>query len=265
MSEIELKAEGFRRRWLLAGFLSLTAGLTCTASARADDAKELLKAMSDFMAKQQTLSFDYETTLEAVTLDFEKLQFVSSGSVSMQRPDKIRATRKGGFADLELVFDGNNLTVHGKNLGAYAQVAMKGSLDELGDWLADAGVNAPASDLLASNDFESLTDGVTEAKHISGAVVGGVECEYLALRTSDVDLQIWIADGDKPFPLRYVITSKHVLQAPQYTVELRDWKSGADVAATDFSFAPGTAKKVDLSQIEMTDELPDATSEGVPQ
>ena len=62
-----------------------------------------------------------------------------------------------------------------------------------------------------------------------------------------------------------MITSKHVLQAPQYTVELRDWKSGADVAATDFSFAPGTAKKVDLSQIEMTDELPDATSEGVPQ
>ena len=75
-------------------------------AASADDAKDLLKAMSDYMAKQQKFSFDYQSTVEVVTPDFEKLQFISSGTATVARPDKLRVTRKGGFADIEVVFDG---------------------------------------------------------------------------------------------------------------------------------------------------------------
>src|SRR5262249_35430468 len=139
---------------------------------------------------------------------------------------------------------------------AYAQVEAKGTLDDLGERLAAAGVNAPGGDLLSPDVFDVLMDGVTDAKHISGAVVNGVDCEYLAFRKADVDWQIWIADGDKPVPLRYVITSKHVVQAPQYTLEISDFKSGAEVASADFSFQPGNAKKVDLSELAAIDELP---------
>jgi hypothetical protein len=45
---------------------------------------------------------------------------------------------------------------------------------------------------------------------------------------------------------------------PQYTVQIRDWKAGDDVSATDFSFKnPTDAKKVDLKNLEGTDELPE--------
>ena len=235
--------------------------LLAPGGARADDAKDLLKAMSDYMAAQQKFSFAYQSTIEAVTPEFQKLQFVSSGTATINRPDKIHLTRKGGFADVEVVFDGTTFSVLGKNLNAYAQTEAKGTLEELAERLADAGVEAPGADLLSTDIFEDLMDGVTDAKHIAGAVVNGVDCEYLAFRKADVDWQIWIADGDKPIPLRYVITSKHVSQAPQYSLELSDFKSGDDVAVADFSFQPGDAKKVDLSELEAIDELPNQTAE----
>jgi hypothetical protein len=45
---------------------------------------------------------------------------------------------------------------------------------------------------------------------------------------------------------------------PQYSIQVRDWKAGDEVAATDFSFKnPSDAKKVDLKNLEGADELPE--------
>ncbi|WP_434733196.1 DUF2092 domain-containing protein [Rhizobium sp. YTUHZ044] len=244
-------------------YASVSAGLVLPTSAWADDAKELLKKMSDFLTAQRTISFTYQSSLEAVTPAFEKLQFVSSGTVNLTRPDKLRVTRTGGFADIDVSFDGSSLTVHGKNLDAYAKIDGKGSLDDLIDRLMTAGVEAPGADLLSSNVYGELMSDVTEAKHISSAFVDGVECEYLAFRTPEIDWQIWIQTGAQPIPRRYVITSKHVVQAPQYMLEISDFKSGADVAAVSYNIEiPGSAKTVDLSELQSLDELPAAADAG---
>lgn len=240
---------------------ALFIGLGSATSASADDAKVLLKTMSDYMAQQKDFSFTYQSTIEAVTPDFQKLQFVSSGKANVSRPDKIHVTRTGGFADLDVTFDGKTLTIYGKNLDAYAQIEAKGSLDELRDRLADAGVEAPGGDLLGSNIYDTLIADVTDAKHIASAYVDGVECDYLAFRTPDTDWQIWIQAGDKPIPRRYVITSKHVVQAPQYTFELRDFKSGGEAVSFTFD-KPASAKQVDLSALELVDELPAPAGQG---
>jgi hypothetical protein len=121
----------------------------------------------------------------------------------------------------------------------------------------DAGVEAPGADLLSSDVFDLLMSDVTVAKHVSSAFVDGVECEYLTFRTPEIDWQIWIQAGPKPIPRRYVITSKHVGQAPQYTLEINDFKSGPDVAAVSYNIEiPTSAKKVDLSELQSLDELP---------
>jgi hypothetical protein len=45
---------------------------------------------------------------------------------------------------------------------------------------------------------------------------------------------------------------------PQYSIQVRDWKAGEEVATADFSFEPRTgAKKVDLKNLEGADELPE--------
>ena len=70
--------------------------------------------MSDYMAAQKAISFQYDTILEIVTKDKQKLALASSGKITLNRPDKIRDTRTGGFADIEFIFDGKTLTLLGK-------------------------------------------------------------------------------------------------------------------------------------------------------
>src|SRR6476620_11226833 len=119
--------------------LSLTVMLGTSVDARADeaDAKKLLKAMSDYLAAQKAISFKYDAALEVVTKDEQKLALASSGAVTLNRPDKLRAMRAGGFADVELVFDGKLLSLLGKNRNLYAQVEMPGTVDQLVDKLRD--------------------------------------------------------------------------------------------------------------------------------
>src|SRR5215510_6675784 len=119
--------------------LSLAVGLSTLPEAKADPAaaRALLKRMSDYLASQNALSFAYDTNLEVVTNEGEKLALASSGDLTLNRPNKIRATRHGGFADVEMVFDGKTLTLLGKNANMYMQVDVPGTIDHLVDELRD--------------------------------------------------------------------------------------------------------------------------------
>src|SRR4051794_31057033 len=90
----------------------LTIGLGTCPAVKADeaDAKNLLKAMSEYLAAQKNISFEFDTNFEVVTKDHQKLLFASSGKADLSRPDKIRATRSSGFANVEMIFDGKTVT-----------------------------------------------------------------------------------------------------------------------------------------------------------
>jgi hypothetical protein len=99
---------------------------------------------------------------------------------------------------------------------------------------------------------------VVEVMDLGSGVIDGVECDYLAFRAKEVDWQIWIAQGDVPYPCRYTITSKLIPGSPEYTIQIRDWKAGDTVAAADFSFKNTTdARKVDLKALRDTGDLPE--------
>ena len=70
------------------------------------------------------------------------------------------------------------------------------------------------------------------------------------------DLQIWIAQGDRPYPCRYVITSRLVANAPQYSIQIRNWKTGGDSVVDAFSFKvlPG-ARQVDLKDLQKMKDM----------
>jgi len=238
------------------------AGMACLSAARADEAqaKTLFKAMSDYMAAQSAISLEIDSNLEVVTRDGQKLALASSGALTLNRPDKIRATRTGGFADIELVFDGKMVTLLGKNANVYAQVEAPGTIDRLVDELRDKYHRPiPAADLLMSNPYNELMPLVVNTKDLGSGVIRGVECDHLAFRTEEVDWQIWIAQGPRPYPCRYVITSTKVAGSPQYTIDVRAWKTGAEVTADKFSVQiPAGAKKLNPNDLPDYDELPAA-------
>lgn len=240
-------------------FLMVALGTSTGAVADEADAKRLLKAMSDYVAAQKALSFEYDATLEVVTKDDQKLALASSGNATLIRPDKIRTARSGGFADVEMSFDGKTLTILGKNLNLYAQQDMPGTIDHLIHELrVKHNRPLPAADLLSSDSYDALMEDVVDIKDLGSGVIGGVECDYLAFRKKEVDYQIWIAQGERPYPCRFTITTKQVTGSPQYTVQTRGWKDGDEVGAVDFSFKnPSKAEKVELKELKGTGALPE--------
>ena len=90
--------------WLFILAVVAMVGTMTFSAARADEAqaKTLFKAMSDYLAAQKAISFAYDSTLEVVTDQDQKLGLASSGTLNLNRPDKLHATRTGGFANVEM-------------------------------------------------------------------------------------------------------------------------------------------------------------------
>jgi hypothetical protein len=244
--------------WTIIFVLTLTPMLLTTSRAHAQDAGKILKAMSDFVSGQKTISMTFDSDIEVITAELQKIQFTSAGQVLLSRPDKLRRTRTGGYSDVELVFDGNVATILGKNVNAFAQVDAPGTVDQLVDRLREQHrIAMPGADLLPSRVYDELIADVVDSKHIGHGVIDGVECEHLAFRTAEVDWQLWVATGARPIPRKYVITSKVVTGAPQYALRIRDWRTDLQVAPDAFAFKPpADARKVELTALREIDEIP---------
>ena len=245
--------------------LACIAALATPALAE-DDAAKILKAMADYTAGQKSISATFDSDIEVITPELQKLQFTSSGQMRLDRPDKLRIKRTGGYTDVDMVFDGKLLSLYGNNAKSYVQADLVGSIDQLIDLLqSTSGGAMPGTDLLLTNSFDELMANVTDARHIGQGVIDGVECEHLAFRGGDTDWQIWIESGARPIPRKYVITSKTLAGAPQYSLKIKEWKTDVPAEADAFVFKPpADAKKADLNALATMefDEIPPATAPG---
>jgi hypothetical protein len=232
--------------------------------AQASDAKSLLKAMTDYVSSQQTIELTFDSGIEVITPQLEKIQFTNSGEALLSRPDKLRAHRVSGHADVALFYDGKNVTIFGKSINGYSQFEAPGSVDQLIEALsAGHGVALPGADLLLTNTYEVLIAGVMEAKYIGRGIIDGRECEHLAFRNFDTDWQLWIEVGEWPIPRKMVITSKTLNSAPQYTLRIKSWKTGIEPAADAFSFVPPAGvEKLSPDALIDLDELPQGAPTG---
>jgi len=159
------------------------AGTAAISAGRADeaDAKRLLKAMSDYLGAQKAISFDYDVNLELVSTQQQKIGLASSGSVTLNRPDKLHLTRTGGFANVEMVFDGKTLTLLGKNSNLYTQIEAPGTIDQLEEVLRNKYHRpVPGADMLISDPYKELMPEVNDVKDLGAGVIHGVEGGRLA-------------------------------------------------------------------------------------
>ena len=139
-------------RWAAVVTLLFMTVLVPAAQAQSQDdgARTILKAMSDYVATQKNVSIAYDSDIEVITADLEKIQFTSSGQMQLsRRPDKVHASRTGGYANVEFFFDGTTFTVFAKHLNSFAQSQSPESIDQLVDRLrSEYFVEAPGADLL---------------------------------------------------------------------------------------------------------------------
>jgi len=239
--------------------LLLAPGPAAAQSAGIDpEAAALLKRMTDFVGSLDRFSLETINTVEVVLDSGQKIQFTGGASTMVQRPNKLHSERVGDVLKQSFYYDGRTLTLVNPDDGYYATTAAPPTIDAMLDFARDAlDVVAPAGDLITMDAYDRLMSDTLSGFVVGKSVVGGVLCDHLAFRGYGVDWQIWIADGDKPVPRKYVITTVDMAQAPQAEIVVTNWNSSPEIDAGQFEYSPPAgARQIDFVMPEGMEERP---------
>lgn len=255
--DVIMRAGGLK---LLLGIIISTfiwAAPTFSATETGPDADQVLQSMSSFLAGSKVFTVNADIDFEIISQAGQKLQLSSFAQLVMERPNKFHVQRQGAFANTEFIFDGQTLTLYGKNLNVYCQMDVPGSIDDAIVMVElTTGLNAPGADLLFSDPYAVLAPEIKRSDYLGTAYVNGVECHHLAFRQAKVDWQLWVRTGNMPLPMKYVITSKWQTAAPQYEIRFRDWQTSPRIALGQFSFkVPEGARKLENMVVDEIGEI----------
>ena len=213
------------------------------------DAIALLRRTTDYLASLKQFRVDIDSTLEAVYTGGQKIQFGHRIAVAVQRPDKLRADRVGDLVSQSIYYDGKSLSLNLPKAKYHATVQAPPTLEAMLDFARDKlELLAPGADFVYSNAYERLADKLTAASIVGKSVVAGIPCTQIAFRNPEVDWQIWIADGKRPLPHKFVITSKRMPESPQFEVVMTKWETAPKLSEAMFRFTPPKGSR----QIEFT-------------
>ena len=229
--------------WIV-GAVAAAAVLACAAAPAsaappevAAEADKTLRAMSEYMGGLRSFSVKYDIESEIISTHGEKLQFSSSGRLVARRPDRLHVVRDTGFSSGELFIDGRSVSIFSPTKNAYLQFEGPGTIEQTMNWLRDEyGLDIPAADLLDAKPYDALVWGLKSGTYHGVAMVGGVAAHHLAFRTDEIDWQIWIQSGAVSLPLKFVITTKWMTAAPQYSIRFRDWQTSVEAPDATFRF-----------------------------
>jgi hypothetical protein len=238
------------------GALALSATVSTDVGAQAPavdpDAAQILRRMTDYLGGMQRFSLDTQNTFEDVLESGQKIQYDLSTNVVVERPNKLRAERRGDLVSQLVIYDGKTLTVYNADNKYYAVAPAPDNLDDALHFARDAlGIVPPSGDLIYRNAYALLTANVTSGVVVGKSMIGGVKCDHLAFTGPVVDWQIWIADGDQPLPRKYVITTKDDPAQPQYMVLMSNWNVSPNLNDALFKFTPPQgAKKTNFIRLD---------------
>jgi len=225
--------------------------VTAEAAEVRQDAKavDVLKQMAAYKA-----SLD-QVAIKAVTLTDARLGgglMVSNSEevhVAISRPGSMRIYSFDGAAKKGLYFHDGLLTVFNSENMYYAQADVPKEVDAAITFALDEfGVEAPMMDLI-HRDASALLIGSDETilYLTDKSRVGGADCHHLAIRGAEVDVQLWVQEGDRPLPRKIMITSKWEGGSPRFVANLI-WDTNPKFEPGTFEFkAPDGAMKIEFT------------------
>jgi hypothetical protein len=229
--------------WIALGALALWAGAPADALAQAPAvdpvAVQKLKEATAFLAGLPQFSVKTDNVIEELQFSGHRVDYDLSNSVTIKRPNKMRAGRAGGLMDQRLFYDGKSMTLYNPNEKVYATEPAPDTIEKMIELAREKiGILLPAADLLYRNAFQLMMQDVTLAAVVGKSVIGGVTCDHLLFSRPEVDFQLWIADGAKPWPLKYVVTETGTAERLSITTLLSDWNTAPAVDDALFHFVP---------------------------
>ncbi len=242
----------FRSAWLsvlaLAGVCALfpahaeqpSAAPPTKSEAVAIDPKalDLLKGMSDTLAKASSMSFDVRRAFDEPAANGQPLFYMISSKVTLQRPDKLKVLTPGDGPPSEFFYDGKEMVIFlpESNLAA-VEVAPPKLDDMLEAAFTKAGVYFPFVDFIVADPYAVITEGVTSAFVMGQSkVVGGIKTDIVAIANANFQAQIWIGASDK-LPRLVWLNPAQTKDKPRSMIEFSNWKLGEPLKHESFRSA----------------------------
>jgi hypothetical protein len=199
-----------------------------------------LSAMTKYLASLPGYQVTCRGSYDVLQDSGQKLEFLEVRQLALQRPDRLRIMHRSGEDSGELlVFDGKHITLFDEAAGVYAQAPQPGSLDDaIVYFVRDLGMRLPLARLFTNRSAEELAQRLQRVTHIERTEVLPVPSDHIAGRVGDVDVQLWIAEGERPLPMRVVLTYAQEPGQPQYRADFVDWKTEPPRAPDAFRFSP---------------------------
>ena len=240
------------------GLLALTASLATEVQAQTPPvdpaATQILRRMTDYMGSLKQFSVHTQNTLEDLLDSGHRIDLDVSANVVISRPNKLRAERKGDLVNQVFYYDGKTLTLYSPGDKVYATEPAPKTIEGVLDFTRESlGLIIPVADLVYRNGYDLLMQDVSFATVIGKSVINGIKCDHLLFSRPGVDFQVWVTDGGKPLPRKYVVTDTATPARLSVVSVMSDWNVAPNVADDRFAFAPPKGiKKITFMHLDQS-------------
>jgi hypothetical protein len=215
-------------------------------------ADEVLKRMGDYLAQAQFFSVKAEVWQDVELSTGERVQAGRTIDLQVRRPNLLHAEIHSTRRNRELIYDGSSITLFNRAENFYGTVHAPGTLDEAMDVASERfGIGMPLEDFLRSDPHKDMLQKATSGTDIGPVTVMGVACEHLVFSQDNIDWQVWVENGPRPVPRKFVITYKDEPDSPQFTAIFSDWDFTTRLPDFVFKFEPPAgASKIKVAEIK---------------
>jgi hypothetical protein len=208
-----------------------------SSNAGATDSKALFMDMARTLSQVQQFSVTIHMRYDAVQDSGQKIEFSELRKVIIQRPNNLRADALQSDGDQNgLIFDGKTITLYDKTANVYSRTNHPGDVDAAIRYAGGTmGIRIPLARILVTSLPQELERMVTKVQYVEKDTLEE-PLDHIAVRSKDVDLQVWIA-ADK-LPRRIILTYKNAPGQPQFRAEFSDWNMSPKIPTGTFRFTP---------------------------
>ncbi len=202
------------------------------------EAVDALEKMGQYLRSLNAFTIQADTAKDEVLEDGRKLQFDRQLDIAVSRKDGLRVRAHSGLRNRNFYYDGSTFTLYSPDTHYYASFPAPATIRETVDAAEiKYGITLPLADIFYWGTERAPVSDIQKAIVVGLGRVRGVDCTHYAYSAADVDWQLCIQPGDKPLPVKLVITTTAEPEQPQYAAVMQ-WELTPVFKEGTFTFVP---------------------------
>ena len=167
-------------------------------------------------------------------------------TIKIDRPGSIFIEKFDGLHTKKIYIHNGKLTVFNSEKNFYARAEVPENIQDAMQYaMEEFELDTPLAELFFADSAVALiTEQDTLIYLTDKSRISGVDCHHIAVRGAEIDLQLWVEEGDSPAPRKMTMTMKWEGGSPRQTA-LMEWTSTSDLDPKVFDFeAPEGAQEI---------------------